>query len=91
LNVRLQRNPDHYNVGDGNSRDGLGDICEKDLDLLEEHHLIESQGTLKATEFGEAMARYYIKFETMKIFLALGERAKLSGLVCIGQFQPPPC
>lgn len=36
---------------------------------------------IKCTEFGDAMARYYVKFETMKGLLSLEPRAKMSDIV----------
>jgi ATP-dependent DNA helicase HFM1/MER3 len=41
-----------------------------------------SQGsTFRCTEFGEAMARYYVNFHTMKSILAMAPRAKMSEVV----------
>ena len=35
----------------------------------------------RCTEFGDAMARYYVKFETMKVLLSLEPKSKLSEIV----------
>jgi len=35
----------------------------------------------KSTEFGDAMARYYVKFDTMRILLSLEQKSKMSELV----------
>jgi ATP-dependent DNA helicase HFM1/MER3 len=88
LFVRLGRNPDHYKIGEslrGNDIDEwLEHICEKDINLLQECELIElspSSGRLKSTAFGDAMARYYAKFETMKLLLSLPQKPKISEMV----------
>ncbi len=86
LYVRLGQNPEHYKLeGDPmgqNLDDRIEHICKRDLELLEEAHLISSSGgKLKATECGDAMARYYVKFETMQVFMRLQPRAKMSDIV----------
>jgi len=89
LYVRLVQNPDHYKLdGDPmhqNLDDRIEHICKRDLALLEDAQLISSsEGKLKATECGDAMARYYVKFETMQVFMRLQSRAKISDIVrCI--------
>ncbi|TKA75857.1 hypothetical protein B0A49_03310 [Cryomyces minteri] len=86
LYVRLKENPNHYRLdGDTGGRDideRLERICSKDLSSLEQHHLVTSDNEqLRCTEFGDAMARYYLQFETMKIFLGLPPKAKLSEIL----------
>ncbi|OJJ49132.1 hypothetical protein ASPZODRAFT_157591 [Penicilliopsis zonata CBS 506.65] len=87
LFVRLRRNPAHYNLREGsNNQDHedemLRQICEKDIKLLEDTGLIASGDTLvKATPFGDAMARYYVRFETMKTLLSLREHARISEML----------
>lgn len=85
LYVRLRQNPGHYKL-DGDATDQNLDerierICKRDLGLLEEAGLISSTDRLKGTEFGDAMARYYVKFETMQILLSLAPRSKMSDIV----------
>lgn len=88
LAVRLDQNPGHYKL-DGPCLDVELDakierICQRDLLLLTENGLLTSSGTegkVKCTEFGDAMARYCIKFETMKILLSLGAKSKMSEIV----------
>lgn len=89
LFVRLGRNPNHYQLdGNGSAQyrgedELLEQICERDLTLLQNASLISSEGKLKCTESGEAMARYCIKFETMKIILSLPPKAKTSEIVSL--------
>lgn len=84
LFVRLRRNPTHYKLKEGANKEDedelLRQICEKDIDLLRQCELVETE-TLHSTQFGEAMARYYIQFETMKVLLSLKERATISETV----------
>lgn len=85
LHVRFRRNPEHYRLDDNFSTstddDLLRQICEKDIGLLKEAELIEGLDRFKSTEFGNAMARCCVKFETMKLFLALPPKAKVSEIV----------
>lgn len=84
LFVRLRRNPTHYNLKEGANQEDedelLRRICEKDINLLRECELVEAE-CLRSTQFGEAMARYYIRFETMKVLLSLKPKATLSETV----------
>lgn len=84
LFVRLRRNPTHYNLKEGANHEDedelLRQICEKDVNLLRECELVETE-SLSSTQFGEAMARYYIRFETMKTLLSLKPKATLSETV----------
>ncbi|KAF5015208.1 hypothetical protein F66182_13541, partial [Fusarium sp. NRRL 66182] len=59
----------------------LQQICDKDIKLLQKTELVVKQGPFKATPYGEAMAKYYVKFETMKVILALPPRVKISEIV----------
>ncbi|KAI4136004.1 MAG: hypothetical protein LQ347_000181 [Umbilicaria vellea] len=85
LYVRLAQNPSHYKL-DGNTvgrnlDDRIEQICVRDIALLQETNLVTFSAKLSGTEFGEAMARYYVRFETMKILLSLGPRAKMSEIL----------
>jgi ATP-dependent DNA helicase HFM1/MER3 len=85
LFVRLRRNPTYYqlkeNIQSSSEDELLERICEKDINLLRESNLISKQGRLKSTEFGDAMARYYVKFNTMKLIMALPPKAQPSEIV----------
>jgi len=85
LYVRLKENPEHYKIdGDATSQnleDRLEIICNKVISLLLEHDLVQDTPKLHCTEFGDAMSRYYIQFETMKSLLALPPRAKTSEIL----------
>ena len=85
LSVRLRLNPEHYKLDNNAATQNLDHriehICRRDLDLLEHTQLITSGDRLKATEFGNAMARYYVKFESMQVFMHLQPRSKMSDIV----------
>ncbi|ETN43686.1 uncharacterized protein HMPREF1541_02845 [Cyphellophora europaea CBS 101466] len=87
LKVRVRRNPAHYQLeGSGESLDVeslMQHLCEKEIKLLLGVNLIEDIGSIKCTELGEAMARYCVRFETMKTFVAIPPRAKLSEILSI--------
>lgn len=85
LFVRLSRNMNHYRLEEDvvNEKDSdlLEQICSKDVTLLQQTGLVSSGLKLSSTEFGDAMARYYVKFDTMKMLLSLPPKAKLSEIV----------
>ena len=80
LYVRLKENPEHYKLDapGSNLDERLDYICRKGVESLQEHDLVTGNPKLRCTEFGDAMARYYVQFETMKEFLALPPKAKIS-------------
>ncbi|RAO68915.1 uncharacterized protein BHQ10_004927 [Talaromyces amestolkiae] len=64
LFVRLRRNPTRYklkeNADHRDEDEMLQQICDKDIKLLQETELVVKQGPIKATPYGEAMAKYYL-------------------------------
>ncbi|UDD55822.1 hypothetical protein AFCA_003409 [Aspergillus flavus] len=86
LFVRLRRNPTHYQLREGAKREDedemLRQICEKDIRLLQESNLVTTE-SLRSTQFGDAMARYYVRFETMKTFLTLKRHATMSQILSV--------
>lgn len=87
LYVRLKQNPEHYRLegdtGSGDPDERLDRFCNHAISLLQEYNLVTAETNLKATEFGDAMARYYVQFDTMRIFLGLPSKAKPSEIVGI--------
>jgi ATP-dependent DNA helicase HFM1/MER3 len=85
LYVRLQKNPGHYKLEGARSgqdtNEQLDNICVRDITLLQDHDLITSDERFRSTDFGEAMARYYVDFETMKKLVNLGSKAQISEIV----------
>ncbi|GLA79446.1 ATP-dependent DNA helicase MER3 [Aspergillus tubingensis] len=72
--VRMRRNPTYYRLKEDadkeDEEDMLRQICQRDIKLLQDCGLV-SADSLKSTKFGDAMARYYVRFETMKTLLTL--------------------
>lgn len=85
LYVRLMTNPEHYRIdGSAPSRTldaRLENICTDGIAALEEYNLVQSAPKLHCTEFGDAMARYYLQFDTMKVFLSLPAQSKVSEIL----------
>ncbi|KAL6233158.1 hypothetical protein BDW75DRAFT_252166 [Aspergillus navahoensis] len=84
LFVRLRRNPTHYKLKEGANRDDedelLRQICEKNIELLQECGLVDTQ-SLKSTPFGDAMSRYYIRYETMKTLSAMKPKSSIAQIL----------
>ncbi|KAI9810714.1 MAG: Sec63 [Phylliscum demangeonii] len=86
-------NPSHYGLerdaNEGTIERMLEQICERDLKRLQEAALVSSPASrLECTEFGDAMARYYVRFETMKNFLALDRQADLASILqCVARAE----
>jgi ATP-dependent DNA helicase HFM1/MER3 len=87
LYVRLQQNPKHYKLEGARSGQNIeeqaDDICFRDIALLREHNLVHGDEHFRCTEFGHAMARYYVHFETMKVFMGIQPRATPSEIVSL--------
>ncbi|KAK8045604.1 meiotic helicase, partial [Apiospora rasikravindrae] len=75
LNVRMRQNPDKYLVKGGetgaNADESLQQWCERDVRILQQYRLITQGDSFKCTEYGSAMSKYMVKFETMKLLLAI--------------------
>ena len=86
LSVRMRQNPDYYKL-DGvppnrNSDERLEQVCERDIKLLQDNALVqEKDGCLISTEYGQAMSRYMLQFDTMKLLLSLPREAKTEQIV----------
>ena len=87
LYVRMGKNPTYYQIDDCSAQSHLEEkvaqICERDLGLLKELDLVSSDTNeyLKTTGYGDAMTRYFVKYETMRTILGLDHQPKMSDLV----------
>jgi len=85
LYVRLQQNPSHYKLEGSRSgqdiEEQIDDICFRDITLLREHSLVSGEEYFRCTEYGHAMARYYIHFDTMKVIMGIQSKATPSEVV----------
>lgn len=83
----MSRNIAHYKSSQklkgGDAQEIVDNLCEEHLQELRKFYLIEGAGAqnIRSTEFGDAMARYYVLFETMTQFMGLQKKAKLSEIV----------
>lgn len=95
LYVRVRRNPSHYQFREAcqysSEEELLDELCEKDISSLQEANLITKATRLTSTEFGNAMAKYYVSFDTMKLFMTLPPKAKLSEIVSRASMRSPSC
>lgn len=85
LKVRLEDNPTHYRIQGDSPDQNLGarleQICASSISRLENLDLIETVPLLRTTEYGEAMARYYMNITTMESILGLPQKPKISEIV----------
>jgi ATP-dependent DNA helicase HFM1/MER3 len=83
--VRLKQNPVYYKIDGARSGQSideqLDDICFRDIHLLRECNLATGDEYLQSTEFGHAMARYYIHFDSMRTLMGLQPKASISEIV----------
>lgn len=85
LYIRLQKNPVYYKLegshGGQSIQEQVDDICFRDITLLKGYNLATGVEQFRCTEFGHAMARYYVRFATMKTFMGLQNKSTLSEIV----------
>ncbi|CAG8433209.1 521_t:CDS:10 [Ambispora gerdemannii] len=93
LYVRIKSNPTYYKMSTDeggveqqqdhqNFEKQLEDICAKDLDILHDSGMIvRTDDNLNITEYGEAMAKYYMKYRTMEEIVNLPRMSSLSNLL----------
>ena len=85
LYVRLKQNPVYYKLDGARSGQSvdeqLDDICFRNISLLRDCNLAIGEQYLRSTEFGQAMARYYIHFDSMRVLMGIQPRASISEIV----------
>lgn len=85
LYVRIKQNPSYYKLEGSRSGQSideqLDDICSRDIALLQQHDLVSGESSYQSTDYGYAMAQYYVHFKTMKVFLGLASKASISEIV----------
>ncbi|KAI9654435.1 MAG: Sec63 [Alyxoria varia] len=84
LFVRLRANPQHYKLQGDTPNLSLQQralqICQEGLNELQTYRAIQS-GRIRPTEIGEAMARHFVSFGTLKKIVGLPPRAKISEIL----------
>jgi ATP-dependent DNA helicase HFM1/MER3 len=85
MSVRMKQNPTYYKFScDTGSRDPderLEQVCERDIKMLQDSKLVSTDQRFTCTEYGEAMSRYMVKFETMQSLLSIPEHATIGQIV----------
>ena len=85
LYVRIKLNPAYYKLEGsriGQSIDEqLHDICFRDVRLLHQHNLVAGEDTFRCTDYGHAMAQYYVHFDSMQVFMGLAPKPTISEIV----------
>ncbi|KAL3419662.1 pre-mRNA splicing helicase [Phlyctema vagabunda] len=85
LNVRMRQNPKYYKI-DGiepgcDPDQTLARVCERDIKLLQNWKLIVNGEQFTTTEYGDAMSRYMVPFDTMKLLLQIPNKAKVEEIL----------
>lgn len=90
--ARIKKNPGYYKLKNCSNEQGklsaenrLEEIFIRDIDLLKENNLVTQSATtdnIQTTTYGEIMANYYLKFETVVNFLKLEDSADMRQIVC---------
>ncbi|KAI1812420.1 P-loop containing nucleoside triphosphate hydrolase protein [Poronia punctata] len=79
LSVRVRQSPALYNLEEVNDAAGaderMEEWCERDVKLLQDNELVTKCTPFTCTEYGQAMSRYMVPFETMKLILAIPRAA----------------
>ncbi|RKF55535.1 ATP-dependent DNA helicase MER3 [Golovinomyces cichoracearum] len=87
LSVRMRKNPKYYKIPDitegGDTDERLEKVCERDITLLQAHGLVRNEERFGCTEYGEAMCRYMVQFETMKLLLSIPKQASMDQILAI--------
>ncbi|KAK7747457.1 ATP-dependent DNA helicase MER3 [Cytospora paraplurivora] len=86
LAVRLCQNPSYYNLTEATDDtwaldDRLRKICEADITKLQEAGLVTMDETFSSTDYGRAMSKFVIRFNSMKRILEIPRGAKMEQLL----------
>ncbi|KAI1772219.1 P-loop containing nucleoside triphosphate hydrolase protein [Hypoxylon cercidicola] len=84
LSVRVRRSPSLYLEGAcnaGNADKTMEEWCEKEIKALQQCGLVTEKTPFKCTEYGHAMSRYMVTFETMKLLLSIPRGAALEEIL----------
>ncbi|KAL2018604.1 hypothetical protein VTK56DRAFT_574 [Thermocarpiscus australiensis] len=88
MSVRLRRNPDYYQLTGSTTSPSqidarLEEICERDIRQLQEAELVTAQSMFRCTEYGRAMSKYMVEFNTMKMLLKIPRAVGMEALITI--------
>ncbi|KAI0973513.1 hypothetical protein F4678DRAFT_471254 [Xylaria arbuscula] len=87
LSVRVQQSPSLYNLQHVHNASGaeerMEEWCERDVKLLQDHGLVTEHIPFTCTEYGQAMSKYMIQFDTMKLLLSIPRAAQVEKMLTI--------
>ncbi|KAI0444217.1 hypothetical protein F4803DRAFT_274918 [Xylaria telfairii] len=87
LSVRVRQSPSLYNLENVHNAacadERMEEWCERDVKLLQDHGLVTKHTPLVCTEYGQAMSRYMIQFETMKLLLSIPPASNIEEILTI--------
>ncbi|KAI0875769.1 hypothetical protein GGS24DRAFT_515020 [Hypoxylon argillaceum] len=87
LCVRVRQSPSLYDLENVQNSAGadeqMEEWCERDVKLLQDHGLVTKRIPLMCTEYGQAMSRYMIQFETMKLLLSIPHAASIEEMLTV--------
>jgi replicative superfamily II helicase len=85
LSVRMRHNPTYYKFGcDSGSKDAderLEKVGVWNIKLLQDTKLITSDQRFSCTDYGLAMSKFMVSFETMKLLLTIPKHARVGQMV----------
>jgi ATP-dependent DNA helicase HFM1/MER3 len=89
----MRQNPNYYNfdcyAGTTDAEEGLENICKRDVKSLQQAKLVSlsnSTNRICCTDYGQAMSKYMVAFETMKLLLTIPTNAKMGQIVSASLF-----
>ncbi|KAI8635519.1 P-loop containing nucleoside triphosphate hydrolase protein [Xylariaceae sp. FL1651] len=89
LSVRVRQSPSLYKLDNVQNAAGaderMEEWCERDVRLLQDYELVTKHTPFVCTEYGHAMSRYMVQFETMKLLLSIPRAAdteKMLTMIC---------
>jgi ATP-dependent DNA helicase HFM1/MER3 len=88
LSVRLRKNPNYYQLTGGTTNpsqidERLEELCERHIHQLQDAELVTRHDTFRSTEYGRAMSKYMVQFDTMKLLLQIPRAVGMEALVGI--------
>ncbi|KAL2134070.1 hypothetical protein VTI74DRAFT_1066 [Chaetomium olivicolor] len=88
LSVRLRRNPNYYQLtgavrSPSQIDNKLEEICERDIRKLQKAQLVTVHSTFRCTDYGRAMSKYMVAFDTMKLLLQIPRAVGMEALITI--------
>ncbi|KAH9993007.1 hypothetical protein F4779DRAFT_637386 [Xylariaceae sp. FL0662B] len=80
LSVRVRQAPSLYDLDNvrnaADADEKMEEWCERDVKLLQQTSLVTQNPPFNCTEYGHAMSRYMVQFETMRLLLSIPRGAK---------------